>query len=165
MRALSRCAMCSSTCLILVQRSALSCSPSAIMPVLPRLRAMRPSNFAPCARYRCSLSDKGGRKAGAVNGLDAAHGEMLVEIEIDRAHSCLIGHELFCDFRRRLELLFDGGMQPAAIPRVDQGRAAHLEASGQIACERVHLEPGPAGAGPDFEQDAVRTALFPLARL
>jgi len=69
---------------------------------------------------------------------------MLVEIEIDRADSCLVGHELFYDFRRRLELLFDGGMQPPAIPLVDQGRAAHLEAIGQSACERVNLEPGPA---------------------
>ena len=74
MRALTRCAICSSTCLILAQRSALSCSLSAMMPVWDRLRAMRPSSFAPCARYRCAISDEGSSQDGAVTcSLDAAH--------------------------------------------------------------------------------------------
>src|SRR5260370_11066452 len=45
MRALTRWAIWSSTLVILRQRSALSCSPEAQMPVIPRLRAIRPSCF------------------------------------------------------------------------------------------------------------------------
>src|SRR5258708_18968891 len=45
MRALTRCARCSSIVLILRQRSTLSCSPCAMMPVLLRLRAIGPNCF------------------------------------------------------------------------------------------------------------------------
>src|SRR5215472_5576522 len=145
MRALTRCAICSSTWRIFRQKSALSCSFSARMPVCERLRAIRPSSCAPCARYLCAFPDKGGSQDGAFNCLDAAHGYVLVEIEIDRANLGLrIAGDLLLDCGGSSERLFDGGMQPELLPLADQRRTAQIVALGGIARERVNLEPGPA---------------------
>ena len=110
---------------------------------------MRPSSFAPCARYRCAISDEGSSQDGAVTCLDAAHSYVVIKIEIHRAETCIGGGELLSDFGWSLAGLFDGGMQPPAIPDAHQARATHLEPFGQIATERVYFEPGPARAGPD----------------
>ena len=81
------------------------------MPVCERLRAIRPSSFAPCARYLCAFPDKGGSQDGAFSCLDAAHGQVLVEIEIDRANLGLrIAGYLLLDSGGSSERLFDRGM-------------------------------------------------------
>ena len=56
-----------------------------MIPVCERLRAMRPSSFAPCARYPSATTDEAGGEDGAFNCLDGAHGELLAQIEVDRA--------------------------------------------------------------------------------
>ena len=95
-----------------------------MMPVCDRLRAMRPSSNAPCARYLCAISDEGGGKAGAFNCLDAAYGYVLVEIEIDRTDARLwIGCDLLLNFGGSSEGLFDGSMQPPLLSPANQGRA------------------------------------------
>ena len=120
--------------------------------------------FLPTARYRCAIPNEGSRKAGAVNGLDAAQSYVLIKIEIHRADTCSGGGELLDDFGGRLEGLFDRGMQPPAISLADELRTAHLEATREIATEHVYFEPGPARAGPDFEHDRMGMTLVPEAR-
>jgi hypothetical protein len=116
---------------ILRQRSALSCSFSAMMPVCDRFRAMRPNCFAPCARYLSASSDKTGGEDGTFNRLNGAYGQMLVEIEIDGADAGLRGGELFRDFRWGSERLFNGGVQPPLSPLANERRTSHLKTSGQ----------------------------------
>ena len=89
----------------------------------------------------------------------------MIKIEIHRADTCIGGGELLDDFGGRLEGLFDRGMQPPAISLADELRTAHLEATREIATERVYFEPGPARAGPDFEHDRMGMTLVPEARI
>src|SRR5438105_5027479 len=54
-------------------------------------------------------------------------------------------------------------MQPPLLPPANQSGTAHLKAVGEVTPERADLDPGPAGAGPHFEQDTRFRAILPLA--
>ena len=109
--------------------------------------------FLPKARYLSASPDKTGGEDGTFNRLNGADGQVLVEIEIDGADPGLRGGELFRDFRWGSERLFNGGVQPPLLSMTHQRRTAHHKAIGQVTRERANLDPGPAGSGPDFEQN------------
>ena len=126
---------------------------------------MRPSSFAPCARYRGAISNEGRSQDGAVTGLDTAHSEMLVEIEVHRAETGLGGGELLSALCGSLEGLLNGSMQPPAVALANQLWAPYRVPLGNIARKHTNFEPGPARAGPHSEHDGVRRAFFPQARV
>src|SRR5260370_12147009 len=53
-------------------------------------------------------------------------------------------------------------MEPPLLAAPDQRGTAQLGVSGRLPTRETHLEPGPAGPRPDFEQDTRWGALFPL---
>ena len=91
-------------------QSALSCSPSAMIPVLRRLRAIHPNWCAPLAGYPSTL-----------NRLDGAYGDLFAEIEVYCTDFRLcVGRDLLLYFRGTAEWLLDGSMQPPLIAMLHQ---------------------------------------------
>ncbi len=124
-----------------------------------------PKQFLPKARYRSATADKAGGDDGAFNSLDATHGEVLVEIEIDGADLCLGFGDLLYYFWWRGECLLDGGMQPPLVAMPDQLGTSQLKEGRDVAPKRADFDPGPAGAGPDLEQDTMVLPILPLPRV
>ena len=110
------------------------------------------------------MSDKAGGQDRTFNSLDGADREVVVEIEIDSTNGGLsAGGDLPLDVGRASEVFLDGSMQPPLLAAPDQRGTAQPGISGQLPTRDTHLEPGPAGSRPDFEQDTRWGALFPLA--
>ena len=87
---------------------------------------------------------------------------MLVEIEIDRADLCLcVGRNVFLDFARTLELLFDGSMQPLLIAAPDKLGTSYLDTSGDVSASDTNFEPAPHTSRPHFDHDKGTSPLFP----
>ena len=98
-------------------QSALSCSFSARMPVLARLRAMRPNCRAPCAGYLSATADEAGGQDRTFDSLDGADCEMFVEVQIDRTDSrCGSGSDLCLNLWGALEVPLNRNMQPPLLP-------------------------------------------------
>ena len=109
------------------------------------------------------MSNKAGGQDRTFNSLDGADCEVVVEVEIDSTQCGLsVGGDLPLDGGRESEVFLDRSMQPPLLAAPDQRRTAQLGVSGQLPTRDAHLEPGPAGPRPDFEQDTRWGALFPL---
>src|SRR5438105_9484282 len=83
------------------------------MPVLCRLRAIRPNCRAPSAGYLSATANKAGGEDRTFNCLNGAYGNLFSEIEIHGADPglCRRAH-LGLDLLRSLELLLNRSMQP-----------------------------------------------------
>ena len=68
----------------MAHKALLSCSPWAMMPVLRRLRAIRPRHdfLRPCSSS--PASDKARGNYRAVHALDGAHSQRIIDIHIHR---------------------------------------------------------------------------------
>ena len=89
---------------------------------------------------------------------------MLVEIEIDRADLCLcVGRNVFLDFARTLELLFDGSMQPPLIAFSNELWASHLDTIWDFTASDTNLDPAPNTSRPHLDHDGGTSPLFPEA--
>src|SRR5690349_3809359 len=100
-----------------------------MMPVLLRLRAMRPSSNAPSAGYRSSPANEAGGKGRSFCRLDRTHRQRAIEIEIDGPQTgLLVGRELRGDLFGGGEGFLDGGMQPPSLAPAHQERTGELNA-------------------------------------
>jgi hypothetical protein len=102
-------------------QSALSCSPSAMIPVLRRLRAIHPNWCAPLAGYPSTTANKLGGEDRTFNRLNGAYGDLFAEIEVYSTDFRLcVGRDLLLYFRGTAEWLLDGSMQPPLIAMLHQ---------------------------------------------
>src|SRR6266550_446461 len=91
---------------------------------------------------------------------------MRVEIEIDRTHlGLLLGRHLLFDLCGAGELLLQRSMQPPVTPTPHERRTSHLVSQRHFPPAEPTFEPTPTRARPDFEQDASRLSILPLARV
>ena len=92
-----------------------------MMPVLDRLRAMRPNCLAPCAGYRSAMPDKAGSEDRTFNGLDGADGQMGVEIEIDGTDPGVrVGRDLLVNLGWTAERFLKRRVEPPLLPASNQ---------------------------------------------
>jgi hypothetical protein len=127
---------------------------------------MRPNCRAPLAGYRSAMPDKADSEDRTFNGLDGAHGQMGVEIEIDGTDPGVrVGRDVLLNLGWTAERFLKGRVEPPLLPASNQGGTAYLHSSGQTASERANLDPTPTGSGPHFEENGRASALFPLPRI
>src|SRR5712691_9384567 len=135
------------------------------MPVLARLRAIRPN----CRFLKPDISLPPPMKRVArivpstVWTVQTAICSLRLRSTADPG-ICMRGH-LSLDLLWSLELLLNRSMQPPLLPSTNERGTSHFGLVQQFAASEAHFEPTPTASCPDFEQDGGGSAFFPLAQV